>query len=389
MAASELESTPSPWRPFLWGRTISSWGDGLAAVAMTVIAFAYTKSVAPVAALWAVRGGAQVLLGPVVGHLADGMDRRLLLLAADGLGALALAGFCLAAARPLWAFLLLNGFLQGVEWVGDRVPTALIAAVAGAETGRARLNALFAEALAVGGMAAPLAAAVLMRRGAVLSALWVDVVTFALAAVTDAWMWRRVPSAFPFSGGAAERGRAPGVRMLWPLLVMALAAGVTGREMDVLGIAQARLVLPEFEHGSGLGVLETVLYGGAVAGAWVTARRALAARGPAVAGWYAVSSVALAVGLLFQNFGWSLLALGVAGASSAVAGVGWTTVLQRQVGSDRLGRVTGYVSAVTSLLGIAATAGMGALGTDASLRLTVLAATVCVLGLLAAGAAFA
>ncbi len=285
------------WRGFLAGRALPAWGDDLGAVVMTVIAYGYTRSVLAVAGLWAVRGAAQVGLGPALGHLADRFDRRLLMLAADVLGAVTVAALGVVSRVGLLAFLALNVLLQGVEWAGAGVPTLLVPRVSERDQW-AQVNAWLAASGAVAGIAAPLAAAWVMRAGAVLPGLGIDDATFGAAAAGDLTVWRRVPGRSP---GEWTQGRWHPSQAVWALVFMAVGAGIAGREMDVLGVAQARAILTSFRRGSGLGVLEAVLSSGALAGALVMRRnKAGTCRFAAPVG-YAVSAVALGAALVTNS----------------------------------------------------------------------------------------
>jgi len=317
-----------------------------------------------------------LLLALPLGVLADRMPRRRLMLAAEGLRAVALLGLLAAMAGgclSLWAMALL-GFLGAVGTVAFNVAAPGLVSVLVPRPSLPRANAQVELARSAAFTAGPAAAGALV-------AWWGADAAFVLAAMLSAgaaaWLLPvREPRVTPAAGGARHplRELAAGARFVWvdrllrPVLLTALVWNLSWFVLQAAYVPHAVRSLGLDAQGVGLTL---AAYGaGMVAGALVAARvmgalplgRALQV-GPLVSvlaialmlATLAVPSAPLAAASLFLFGGGPLVWI-----------VGTTTLRQTVTPPELLGRVSAlFLTAnagarpIGALLGAAAGAAWG------------------------------
>jgi MFS family permease len=199
------------FRLLVTGDSISAVGSAITAVAVPIQVYALTRSTIAVGAIGAAELGAAVLVAPLGGALADGVDRRRLLLAVNG--ALAATSVLLALnARvdtpALWAIYSLAALaaaLQAVAIPARRSAVPLLV----------RPHLLVAAqpieflAYSIAGVAAPLiAGALIAGRPGMAGAYAADALSFAATLVTLSRMRAIAPSRGDVSDVSRMRRRS-------------------------------------------------------------------------------------------------------------------------------------------------------------------------------------
>jgi len=211
---------------------ISNLGDGAMLAAGPLLVASLTDEPVAVAAAVFVQQLPWLLFALLGGALADRLDRRLMVVAADTFRAVVIGalGFAvLLDASPLWAVYLVLFLLGSAETLADNAAGALlVTAVPKAQLGKANAR-LFATGTLVNQLGGPPIGALLFAIGAGVP-LIVDAVTFAVAALLIAKV-----SARPATSDESPRTALwtdvregihwlwnhPGVRTLaWAILVM-------------------------------------------------------------------------------------------------------------------------------------------------------------------------
>jgi MFS family permease len=375
---------------------LSSFGDVLAAVALTIRVHDLTGSGFAVAALLLADLVAHVVLAPWAGMLVDRVE-TVRVLAAVSLGQAAVAvALAITHSVPLLVGLLL---LLGA---GATVVTPAVLALLPRVVGRDRTtpaNASLEIARYVGATAGPVVAGVLAATLGTSAALLTDAGSFAALAIAAAALRVRRPPEDPGEeeGEAGSRpGRArEGFSFLWGDPVLRLAAVVLTITVVFAVMDNVALVFfakDTLEAGDGgYGVLVSVWTAGMVAGIFLVARRLnTQALAPGVILADASTGVAVLAAAAWPVFALAVGLFVVGGAGNGIGNVARRSLIHHRT-PDRLhGRVFAANSALLSSGQIAAVALGGILVEAIGPRVTLLLAgagtvAVSMIGLVAYG----
>jgi CRP-like cAMP-binding protein/predicted MFS family arabinose efflux permease len=345
------------FRLLLGGQAISSVGDWLYSVALVVYVWERTRSPGWVALVSIVRLGAAALFGTFGGLVADRYDRRRVMLATDLTRALVMAvlGLVVASGASSAVVLAIACLSSVVSTVYRPASAALTPALVG-EADLAAANALNETVENLALLIGPAAGGALLVVSSPQVAIGLNGLTFLVSGVLVALIRHRAPAAAGAGQGYVGRRLAEGVRAVTGSPDAALLVGLTVATAFVYGAESVLFVLvAEDRLGAGAAGIGFLLAAGGLGG--------LAAAG--VAGRLERVSDPGRV-LLLSSFmiGAPLVALALvrrpalAYALLTVEGFGGilfdvlaTTLLQRTVPRDVLGRVFG-------ILGSAAVSGM-------------------------------
>jgi MFS family permease len=341
---------------------LSSLGDVLAAVALTIRVHDLTGSGLAVAALLLADLVAHVVFAPWAGMLVDRVE-TVRVLAAVSLGQAAVAvALAFTHAVPLLVVLL---FLLGA---GAAVVTPAVLAILPRVVGRDRTtpaNASLEIARYAGATAGPVVAGVLAATLGTGAALLADAGSFAVLAIAAAALRVRRPpeEAGEEEGQAGSRpGRArEGFSFLWGDPVLRLAAVVLTITVMFAVMDNVALVFfakDTLEAGDGgYGALVSVWTTGMVAGIFLVARRLRTqALAPGVILADASTGVAVLAAAAWPVFGWAVGLFVVGGAGNGIGNVARRSLIHHR-SPDRLhGRVFAANSALLSSGQIAAVA---------------------------------
>jgi MFS family permease len=254
---------------------LSSFGDVLAAVALTIRVHDLTGSGFAVATLLLADLVAHVVFAPWAGMLVDRVE-TVRVLAAVSLGQAAVAvALAFTHSVPLLVGLL---FLLGA---GATVVTPAVLAILPKVVGRDRTtpaNASLEIARYAGATAGPVVAGVLAATIGTVAALLADAGSFAALAIAAALLRVRRPPEEAGREGTRERARArDGFSFLWGEPVLRLAAVVLTITVVFAVMDNVALVFfakDTLETGdSGYGILVSAWTAGMVAGIFLVARR--------------------------------------------------------------------------------------------------------------------
>ncbi|GAB3726329.1 MFS transporter [Nocardiopsis nanhaiensis] len=360
---------------------LSLLGNGIASVALPLIVLQTTGSPLGMSALAVATAVPSVLVGFLGGVIIDRINRRTASVVSDVISAAAIAA--LPVMDMLWGLDLVWFILLGILGAFGDVPgitarevlAPMVARHTGIDLRRvvALRQALTSVALVIG----PAAAGVLLATVDSMSVLWITAATSTLAAV----LTRTLPRSL------GEVGSSPGARrplrreLVDGLVVVGRSRFLLGTIFLVLGLAVAigglqGVVMPVYfdllARPDLLGLVLTALAAGMLVGA--TIYRGIGARLSART-WLSAGCIVASVGFALMT---SLLSPGLVFAGAVVLGLGnsvvgsVTGVLQVQhTPGALLGRV---LSVKTSLLMVAAPAGIGLAGVLAELGSPLLAA---------------
>lgn len=323
----------------LWiGQGVSFVGDAVSTVALVILIVQITGSASAV-------GGALVarllptLASPLVGVLADRLDRRAVLVAADVVRAALTVG--LVFVRDLVALYALI-FLMGVArtFFNPTIRAAFPSVVGGGDLTRA--NALIGGTFSVSVAIGPALGGVLVAAVGINAALLLDAATYLISAA----FLSRIP--LPRPQGDEDGNFYRELRDGFGYLARApLTLGiVVGALLTVLTInatvpAEAFLAKETFGTGdAGYGLLVSFWGGGMVLGSALIA--AWGDRLNMVLVYFLgilVSALALAATGLSPTFALALVALTAAGLANGIDNVTTDTILQKRVPEAFLGRV--------------------------------------------------
>ena len=343
--ALRLLGTNRPFRLLWSARAVSFLGDSLGLVALMLHVAGTTGQALAVAALLLAGDFAPALLGPLAGTLADRLDRRRVMVACE------LIQGALVAVTALWLpslplLLVLVGLRAVAGQVFQPASRAAVPAVV-PEPDLERANAAVGVATNGGETLGPLVAALLLPVLEVRGVLLVDAATFAvsaallglLPALADRGPGQDRPASFLADAMA-------GLRLVWAeRTVRAVVAGYVAI-VACNGIDDVALVFlatgPLGGGDSAVGLLLAAVGIGLLAGYALLARgRRRVALPPLLLAGFAVSSA----GNLLTGLAWAVAAAftlqAVRGLGIAALDVAATTMLQRVVPAQLLGRVFG------------------------------------------------
>jgi len=328
-------------RLLVGGQAASTIGDACYAVALPWYVLTGHGGTAALGTALAAYGVARAAAMPAGGLLCDRLGALRVLLLVDILRAGLIGGLAVQVAlRPpslvtLALFSALAGGCQGAFVPGSY---ALMPAIAPAHRLQ-RANAALTGALQVGSLAGPLIGAALVARAGPAAAFALDAATFAVSALTLAWLR---PAAVP----PREHHTPPNLRAVLaatPALPIMLVVVLAGNLASGGVFAVALPVLAHQRFGaSGYGLVLAALAAGAVAGttigAWIRARR------PAVtAGRLFVAQAAALVLFPVAGLAGAAVAAVAFGLANAVGELIIVTALQRSFPPAALGRIMGLV----------------------------------------------
>lgn len=333
----------------LWlATTVSNLGDGVTLAATPLLAASLTRDPAAIAAIALVSALPWTLFALLGGAIADRVDRRWAMAAADGFRMMAIGGLGAAVLFDAQNLMLVGAiafFLGCAEVVFDNAAQAILPSIVGRDVLETANGRLYAGEIVANQFAGPPLGSVLFALVAAAPFL-LDAASFGIAAVLVITLR---PTRSSFRPSRAEMPTigtdiADGIRWLWKhrlLRTLALALGVWNLlETAVLSTlvlyALTVLDLSEAEYGA----LLTAGAAGAFLGSLVASRLAgWMGAGRLILGAVFVSAIATAVPAVWAN-PW---AVGASFAVTAGAGVCWNvvTVSLRQaiVPDELLGRV--------------------------------------------------
>ena len=324
----------------LWiGQGFSFVGDFVSTVALVLLVIDVSGSASAVGGVLVARL-LPTLASPLVGVLADRLDRRAVLVAADLVRAVLVVGLVFTRDLPTIYAL---GFLLGAARTvfNPTVRAAFPGVVGGGDLTRA--NALISGTFSFSVMAGPALGGVLVAFVGVEMAFLLDALTFLISA---AFLFT-IPLPAPERGEGGEGffqelragfGYLAGARV--PLVIIAGAFLATLTANAAIP-AEAFLARETFDAGDvGYGLLASLWGGGMILGSALVA--VLGGRINLVLLYFvSIFATALAfVGVgLSPTFALALGAIAVAGAANGVDNVATDTILQRRVPDAFLGRV--------------------------------------------------
>ncbi len=323
----------------LWvGQGISFIGDAFSVVALVILVAQITGSASAVGGILVARL-LPTLASPLVGVLADRLDRRAILVLSDLSRAILVLG--LVFVRDV-AILYLLAFLLGVArtFFNPTVRAAFPSVVGDGDLTRANalISGTFSVSLAVG----PALGGLLVATVGVNAAFVLDAATYLVSAVVlsriplsvperseEANFVRELKSGLSYLGGA----RVP--------LAIVIGAFLTILTANATIPAEIFLAKETFDAGNaGYGLLVSLWGGGMVLG---SALMVVAGSRVRLIPLYFLSIFATALALagtgLAPSFALALSLLAVAGAANGIDNVATDTILQEQVPDAFLGRV--------------------------------------------------
>lgn len=323
----------------LWaGQGISFVGDAVSMVALVILVFQITGSASAVGGLLFARL-LPTLASPLVGVLADRLDRRIILVACD----LARAAFVVGVVftRDIVLLYALT-FLMGVArtFFNPTIRAAFPGVVGSGDLTRANalISGTFSTSIAVG----PALGGLLVATVGVNAAFLLDAATYVISAVFLVLIPLARPERDEDAGFAQELRAGFGylARARIPLAVV-IGAFLTILTINATVPAEVFLAKETFGAGdAGYGVLVGLWGAGMVLGSVLMA--VVGSRGNLVAIYFLgifVSAVALAGAGISPTFALALGALTVAGAANGIDNVTTDTILQKRVPDALLGRV--------------------------------------------------
>ncbi|HEY6525104.1 MAG TPA: MFS transporter [Solirubrobacteraceae bacterium] len=186
----------------LWAAgLISDIGDWLLLIALPIVVYQLTGSALGTSLAFAAELGPGIVLAPLGGRLADGIDRRALLIAVSALQALALLPLLLVHGRDglviVYTVIVVQASLAAVF---DPAKNALLPTLVKPPQ-LVSANSMVGLGSAVGRLAGGPLGGLLLAAGSLETIVIADAVTFAVAALLIA----RVPATRPPQGGSADR----------------------------------------------------------------------------------------------------------------------------------------------------------------------------------------
>ena len=323
----------------LWvGQGFSFVGDFVSTVALVVLVVRISGSASAVGGVLVARL-LPTLASPLVGVLADRLDRRVVLVACDLARAALIVGVIFT--RSLVLIYVLVFLIGAARTFFNPTIRAAFPGVVG-EGDLARANALISGTLSVSVMAGPALGGLLVATVGVGAAFALDAATYVISAA----LLSRIPLSPP--QGVRDESFASELRAGLGYLGRARVplAVVVGTFLTILTAnatvpAEVFLAKGIFDTGdSGYGVLVAFWGGGMVIGSGLTA--VLDGRVNLVLLYVVsifVTALALAGAGVSPAFAFALISLAVAGTANGIDNVATDTVLQRRVPESLLGRV--------------------------------------------------
>ncbi len=339
------------------GQFASTIGDYCYAVALPWLVLSEHGGAILLGTVLACYGVPRTVLIPAGGVLADKIGSRTLMLAADAVRCVMVAGLAVLAARHVASLAALGpiaAFIGAGEGLFIPASYAIMPSLLDGER-LAAGNALSTAAVQAGSLLGPaLGGALVAATRASTAAFAVDAASFGISALTLLFIPRRptagsvAATAAEAAAGAAEPTPPGGVlallrrsRALQVILVVVIAANLASGGMGDVALP----ALAHAKYGAGgYGVLLACLAVGGIAGTLGAARTG-GLRAPAMfaSAVFLAESVAIAlVPYLGGELGAAVF-LCLAGACNGLANVTFLTVMQQWVSPGLLGRVMGML----------------------------------------------
>jgi predicted MFS family arabinose efflux permease len=359
------------FRLLIGGQFASTIGDFCYAVALPWLVLSTHGGTVLLGTVLACYGVPRTVLIPVGGVLADKVGPRTLMLIADVIRGVLVAGLAVLAARHTVSLAAL-GPIAALIGAGEGLFIPASFAIMPSLLDGERLtagNALSTAAVQAGSLLGPaLGGALVAVTHTSTAAFGVDAASFALSALSLALIPRgaasgsvtagsaepeEVRGAEPEAAGGAEAlGAEPGVaggvltllrksRLVQVLLVVLIAANLANGGMD--GVALPALAHARF-GAAGYGVLLACFAAGALAGTLAAARTG-SLRAPAMlaSAVFLIEAVTISLTPYLGGEVGAAAALFASGACNGLGNVIFLTVLQKWVSPGRLGRVMGVM----------------------------------------------
>jgi MFS family permease len=324
----------------LWiGQGLSFIGDAVSMVALVLLVVEVSGSASAVGGVLVARL-LPTLASPFVGVLADRLDRRAVLVAADLLRAALVFALIFARDLPIiYALVFLLGVAQTV--FNPTVRAAFPGVIGDGDLTRA--NALISGTFSFSVMAGPALGGVLVASVGVEVAFVLDAVTFLASAALLSTIRLPAPGRDGAEEGFFEELRAGFGYLARARVPLAIVAGAFLATLTANATVPAEAFLAKDTFGAGdvgYGLIASLWGGGMILGSALAA--VLGGRTNLVSLYFvSIFATALAfVGVgLSPTFVLALLAVAVAGAANGVDNVATDTVLQKRVPEALLGRV--------------------------------------------------
>jgi predicted MFS family arabinose efflux permease len=333
------------------GQLVSMLGGQLTTVAVPYQVYSLTHSSLDVGLVSLAQLLPLIAGGVVGGALADAVDRRSLLLAAQLLTALCAVGLAVNATigTALWPLFVLPAAAAGCSVAGESGLSAMLPNLAGrSET--ATVNAMLQALLQVGQVAGPAVAGLLLAGVGVRFVYWVDAASVGVAMLATARMSRQRPAGTTDSPGL--RSIVAGLRHLrgQPVIQGAFLIDINATVFGVPSAVFPALAFGAFHGGARtLGLLYAAPGAGALLGAvttgWVHRVRR---QGRAVIVAVIVWGAAITCFGLAHWLPIALVLLAVAGWADVVSAVFRGTIIQLAAPDALRGRLMGLQMAVVT-----------------------------------------
>ncbi|MFF4014504.1 MFS transporter [Streptomyces sp. NPDC001843] len=378
MTSSERDS-PALWgnpayRVFLVVQTLSALGDSFSYVAIPLLVLHSTGSVVQMGAVTALTGVASILTGLFAGVVADRVDRRRLLMAADAARCLLYLFLPLvwAFATPVWLVYLVVPVAEVFSMLFQVTYVTVVPALVPPEQ-ITRANGHLYASFAVAGALGPALAGLVASAAGPAAAIGIDAATFAISALGLGFVRFGVVAAPPTG---SERGRVrgefmTGARFLWTHPVLRpLTVLLTLLTFLTYGLPDLVVYLVKHELGRPDATVGYVLAVGTVgtfAAASVVARvRSRLGFGVSWIGAFSVAGLAVACLGVSRTVPVVAALVTVQLLCTGIAGICSMSLRQEVTPGHLLGRVTSSFWTVQSALGplgaaatTAAAAGLG------------------------------
>lgn len=377
-------------------QTLSEIGNGFALVALPLLVLQATGSAARMGLLTAVAGVGGIAAGLFAGVLADRVDRRKLMLVADGARAVlfGLIPLCWAVRPQVWLLYVVMALVSVFAMIFEVTWVTAVPNLVGADeivTANSRLETT--NALAV--IAGPVLAGTVASLFGPTAAIGLNAATFLVSVLGLAVIRLRVPSAPQVRAARwtdLRTGFVTGLAFLWRTPVLrAVTVLLTVETFVSLGMTDVFIFYLRHQLGQPPRIVGYVLgvagLGTIVGAALTPLLRRRWGFGVCWLGSYVLCGVAVAVVAGLRDTVEVALAVAVYTFGQAVAGVCSMTLRQQVTPDHLLGRVTSAFWVIHSALGpvgaVVLTASVGAVG----VRVPLLAAGGALLLMVCAGLA--
>ncbi|PWJ54610.1 Cyclic nucleotide-binding domain-containing protein [Quadrisphaera granulorum] len=354
---------------FRWltlGSTVSELGDLLYVVALAAVVFDRTASAAWVTGAVVVRMLPLVILPPLAGALAERVDRRRLLLAANAVMALLAAGMAVATAAgsPVLVVILLATAVNAASTVVGPAVAGLVPTVV-PERDLAAANAVTGSLSAMAVVVGPAAGAVLLLLGSPATAFALNAATFVVAFVCLLALRSHAPATGTTAAPAASSSPTPDEEVQASEAPEAMSTTGVARLLltdSTLAVAVSSVIAACFTFGAtsvlfvvvslellgtgtaGAGYLLAAAGAGGLVGAPLASRIAAGtAVGRAVVACVALSALCLLLLAVAPGIVVGCALALLLGGAYLITEVLMVTLLQRHLPTGLLGRASGLI----------------------------------------------